>query len=145
MAQAPEVGVIGMRALMRDVTRMGEDGSPLMQKLKDAGRTAAEPVAAAARASYPRESGTLAGDVRVTSAKSGAAVRVGRSSVPYAGPVDFGGWPEGRDYQAGGRALFPAAQSLASSAADLYSKGVQSGIDSFPWTNSGGAADAIHD
>ena len=53
-------------------------------------------------------------------------------AVPYAGPVEFGGWPEGREYvpQPGGY-LFPAAHALADTAATLYAAGVQRAVDAF--------------
>jgi hypothetical protein len=134
---APTVAVVGMSALRRDVGRLTGDAGPLNAKLRDAGRQAAEPVAAATRETVPRDSGTLEGTVRVTASKTGAAVRMGYARVPYAGPVDFGGWPEGREYEAGGRYLFPAAQSLAEKAAALYATATQKAIDGFAWTNEG--------
>jgi hypothetical protein len=145
MAQAPQVALVGMSALRRDAKRLTADAGPLNDGLKDAGRQAVQPVAAAVRSSVPRDSGNLSGTVRVTGSRTGAAVRMGRASVPYAGPVDFGGWPEGRDYQSGGRYLFPAAVSLAAAAADAYATGAQRAIDAFAWTNETNNAEAIHD
>lgn len=145
MAQAPSVALVGMRALRRDVSRFTDMAGPLARALTQAGHTAAEPVAAAVRESVPRDSGRLAGDVRVTGGKTGAAVRMGRASVPYAGPVDFGGWPEGRDYEAGGRFLFPAAVSLAETSATLYAQGTQRALDAFGWTNETSQGEAVHD
>lgn len=146
MTQAPQVGIIGLKALRRDLDRLANDqGGPLARQLVEAGRQAAEPVAAAARESLPRDTGTLAGDVRVSATRTGAAVRMGRKAVPYAGPVEFGGWPEGREYIPGGRYLFPAAHALANSAASLYAAGVQRAIDGFNWTNETNNPEAIHD
>lgn len=81
----------------------------------------------------------------VSATRTGAAVRMGRKAVPYAGPVEFGGWPEGREYIPGGRYLFPAAHALANSAASLYAAGVQRAIDGFNWTNETNNPEAIHD
>ena len=134
-----------MAALRRDMNRLGLDTGPLNKALAQAGRTAAEPVAAAVRESVPRDSGTLAGDVRVTASRSGAAVRMGRASVPYAGPVDFGGWPGDREYKAGGRYLWPAGQALAAQAAELYSAAAQRALDTFNWTNQTTDAGAVRD
>ena len=83
--------------------------------------------------------------MRITGTRTGATVRVGRKSVPYAGAVDFGGWPKGREYVAGGRYLFPAAQGLAETVANLYSDGIQQALDSFPWSNETTDAGAVHD
>jgi hypothetical protein len=62
---------------------------------------------------------------------------MGRASLPYAGPLEFGGWPAGREFVASGRYLFPAAGRLAGEAAELYSNALQRGLDAFPWTNEG--------
>ena len=145
MAVAPSVAVVGMKALRRDVTKLSADAGPLNKALSDAGRIAAQPVAAAVRESVPRASGTLAGDVRVLASRTGASVRMGRGPVPYAGPVDFGGWPEGRDYIAGGRYMFPAAESLAETAATDYANGAQRALDAFAWTNETNNAEQVHD
>jgi hypothetical protein len=135
MAQAPSVAVVGLNALNRDIKRATEDAGPIYAVMSQAGRQAAEPVASQARSSYPVKTGRLAGDVRVTATKSGAAVRVGRSTLLYAGPVDFGGWPEGREFLTNGRYLFPAASGLASESAQLYEQALQRGFDGFNWTN----------
>jgi len=146
MAQAPQVAVVGMRALMRDLARATDPrAGELLIYLQQAGRTAADPVADETRSSLPHLTGTLAGDVRVTSSRSGAAVRVGRARIPYAGPTDFGGYPGDRPYMADGRYLFPAARSLAGSAARLYSDAVERGFQRFSWTNPGTTAEAVHD
>lgn len=134
-----------MRALRRDVTRLTGDAGPLNRALSDAGRQAAEPIAERVRSTLPTDTGTLAGDVRVTASRTGAAVRVGRASIPYAGAVDFGGYPEGRPYQGSGRYLFPAAGDLASTAAELYADGTQKAIDAFAWSNMTTNPEGVHD
>lgn len=142
----PTVGLVGFRAMMRDLAKMGEEGSPLLDAMKQAGREAAEPVAGKARGTVPHVDGILAGDIRVTSARSGATIRMGRGSVPYAGPVEFGSWPPGRPFVAGGRYLFPAAQGMASILAASYSEAVNRILNgSGVWTNAGNDPEGIHD
>jgi hypothetical protein len=147
MTQAPQVTVVGMKALAKDLAKLTDDRGALNKALAGAGAAAAAPVAAATRASLPQDSGKLAGDVRVTATKSGAAVRMGRSSVRYAGWVEFGGTrkaPHGssRPFLSQGRYMFPRAAELAGSAAALYTDAVTKAIDNFPWTNTG---DSVHD
>ena len=117
-----------------------------MVAFKQAGRTAADPVAERTRQSLPNVSGVLAGDVRVSATRTGAAVRMGRASVPYAGPVDFGGWPGERAFVTKGRYLYPAASDLASKVAQLYGDAMnrvfaQPGV----WSNSTTDPEAVHD
>jgi hypothetical protein len=144
---APTVAVVGMAALRRDITRLCADGGPLNKALSAAARTGAEPVAAAARSALPQVSGRLAGDVRVTASRTGAAVRMGRTSLRYAGWVEFGGrrrvpHDSVRPYDPRGRYLFPHAVQLASVSARLYAAGAQKAIDGFAWTNPAGT---VHD
>jgi hypothetical protein len=146
----PTVDVIGLRALVRDANRLCADAGPLNEALKAAGRTAAEPVAAAARSAYPQRTGDLAGTVRVGATRSGASVRVGSAKVPYAAMVDFGGYPpkggsSAYPYIQGGRYLYPAAEQWASTAAELYSVAAQRAFASFSWTNETTDAAAVHD
>jgi hypothetical protein len=143
---APAVTVVGMRALTKDLARATDPrAGELLAYLQQAGREAAEPVAGQTRSSQPRQTGALAGDVRVTSSRSGAAVRVGRARIPYAGPTDFGGYPGDRPYMADGRYLFPAAHALAASAARYYSDAMERGLEHFGWTNTTDNPEAVHD
>jgi hypothetical protein len=143
---APTVEVVGLKALAKDLARMSDPrAGALLAVMKEAGRQAAMPVADATRNALPHESGTLAGDVRVTTSRSGAAVRMGRKSVPYAGAVDFGGWPGGREYIPTGRYLFPAADRLSATAAHLYESAIKAGVDHFVWTNKSANPGEIHD
>ena len=80
-----------------------------------------------------------------TASRTGAAVRMGRASIRYAGPVDFGGYPGDREYTARGRYLYPAAEGLAGQAASRYSDALQRGFDSYRWTNDTANGAAIHD
>jgi hypothetical protein len=139
MAAAAAVQVVGLRALFRDLNRMSDPrAGELTRAMAAAGRAAAEPVAEAVRSAYPSISGRLAGTVRVTGSRSGAAVRVGRKTVPYAGPVDFGGWPEGRPYVADGRYLYPAMRAHQPQAVAAYERAVAQVTGAYPWTNTGG-------
>jgi hypothetical protein len=125
---------------------MSDDAGPLNKALAAAGKSAVAPVVAAVQATVPRVSGDLAGTIRSSGTKSGAAVRMGSAAVPYAGAVDFGGYPpDSYPYESGGRYLFPAAETLASTAADLYAQGTQHALDAFAWTNETNNAKAVHD
>jgi hypothetical protein len=146
MPAEPTVAVVGLRALARDIGRAGEVASPLNHVLSEAGMAAAGPVAERARSTYPvGNTGALAGDVRVTAARTGGTVRVGRAKVPYAGPVDFGGYPGDREYVADGRYLYPAAAGLGEQSAELYTAALARGFDNFAWSNEASAPEAIHD
>jgi hypothetical protein len=146
VAQAPQVAVVGLSALNRDIKRATDNAGPIYAVMSQAGKQAAAPIAAQARSSYPTgATGRLAASVRFSGTRSGASVRVGSASVPYAGPVDFGGWPEGRQYLTNGRYLFPAAVGLASEAAQLYEAALNQGFADFPWTNETTSAGAVHD
>jgi uncharacterized protein YfaQ (DUF2300 family) len=146
---APTVGVVGMSALRRDINRLADDRSSVLnQQLKAAGKQAAEPVASRTRATVPHDSTTLEQDIRVSGTKTGATVRMGRAKVPYAGWIEFGGSrPDGstRAYVPDGRYLFPAARGLSSQVADLYSQALQRALDTAPWTNTTNDGSAVHD
>jgi hypothetical protein len=151
MATAPQVAVLGLRSLMRDLAKASDPrAGAILDRMKAAGATAAAPVAERARSSVPIDEnsphpGQLAGDVRITSSRSGAAVRMGRAGVPYAGPVDFGGYPAGRPFVSTGRYLYPAAEALADPVITLYSAAIQKAFDAYNWTNESGDPQAIHD
>jgi hypothetical protein len=147
-AATPVVDVIGLRALAKDIERAGDVASPLNVVLQEAGRAAAAPVGAAAQSALPavetteHEAGTMAGNVRLYTTRTGAGIRMGSARLPYAGPLEFGAWPEGREFIPSGRYLFPAAGRLAAESAQLYSEALERGFAAFPWTNQG---DAPHD
>ena len=149
---APQVGVIGMKALLKDLDRLGLDSGPLAKAFSAAGKKAVEPVAALARSSLPKSNDILAGDIRTNATRTGATVRMGRAKVPWAGWVEFGGTrPQGpsdraaRPFQKSGRYLFPAAERLRTTVADLYSAAAQGALDSYDWTNQGTDGGSIHD
>ena len=146
MADAPVVDVIGLRAIMRDLARASDPrAGELVAAMQGAGRKAAEPVAEAARGDVPWDTGTLSGDIRVTASRTGAAVRMGRAKVPYAAPVEFGGWPPGREFIADGRYLFPAARANQSNVVDAYSSALSHAFDDLSWTNETSDPEAVHD
>jgi hypothetical protein len=147
---APVIGLVGMRALRKDIKRQTDNtASQLYNGIKAAGRLAASPVAAATRDALPRATGRLAGDVRVSATRTGASVRMGRATVPYAGYIDFGGnLPRGqsRPYIPTGRFLFPAARALAARAAADYSRALSTVLASPAiWTNDTANEGAVHD
>jgi hypothetical protein len=66
---------------------------------------------------------------------------MGRSSLRYAGWVEFGGMrrvphESAREYDSRGRYLFPAAIQLAAVSARIYSTATEKALASFTWTNS---------
>jgi hypothetical protein len=148
---APVVGIVGMAALRRDINRMATDVSgPLYREIREAGKQAVEPVASRTRVTAPRgPTGRLVGSVRASGTKTGGSVRIGRATVPYAGWIEFGGTkPDGaeREYVAGGRYLFPAAQGLAVPAAAAYSNAIARILNSDGvWTNTSSDPGSIHD
>lgn len=148
MAKPAEVEIVGLKALTRDLVRSADPrASEVLKYLQVAGRLAAGPVADQYRSSAPSHTGRMVGTTRITSARSGATVRVGNKAVPYAGWVDFGGGHEheSRQYIKNGRYLFPAAHTFGPAAARLYSEAIQTAYDHFSWTNTGTTPEAIHD
>jgi hypothetical protein len=131
------VEIVGLDQVVADGSRFVARGGPLEQALTAAGTQAAQPVVAAVRSAVPHDSGDMASSVttrRSTDDAGYAGVEVGYNDLVYAGPVDFGGWPEGRDYRGGGRYLFPAAEPLTSAAQAPYSDATQRAIDGFNWS-----------
>jgi hypothetical protein len=132
VAAKPLVQVIGADAARRDLIRFA--GQPAIDAFVAAGVAVAEPVAARARAKLPKgPTKRLSGSVRVARIRTGAALRFGGGSIPYAGPVEFGGWPRGRPFIAGGRYVFPTALGMAPAAADQYSQRLDYAINRYPW------------
>jgi hypothetical protein len=155
MADDPVVAIVGIKALSRDINKLVDDErGPLFKAMIAAGKTAADPVAAATRSALPRstrqtdDDGRLSGSVRSSGTRTGATVRMGSKAVPWAGWVEFGGarhrpWESSREYVKDGRYLFPAARGLAERSEQLYSGALErifasSGV----WTNTG---DDVHD
>jgi hypothetical protein len=151
VAQAPTVDVVGLKALMRDLAKASDDRAGVVANyMKDAGRRVANPVANVARTAMQidttegRRGPHLTGNIRVSATRTGASIRMGSKSVPWAGWVEFGGKRQRphfseRPYLKDGRYLFPAARSMAQSSAQLYSDAIAKAFDNFPWTNTSGA------
>ena len=147
---APVVGVVGAKALRKDLARLATDVSgPLYKAMTAAGKAAVAPIVPATQGALPHDSGALAGSVRASGTRTGGAVRMGRATVPYAGWIDFGGSrPDGseRPYNAGGRYLFPAAQADAERASRAYSDALSAIFaSSGVWTNTTDNGGQVHD
>ncbi|MDE9365478.1 hypothetical protein PZ938_07660 [Luteipulveratus sp. YIM 133132] len=82
------VRLVGGRRLRATLKAAGDDLSDLRAAHTEAARIAA----AAAAALAPVRSGRLRADVRSSGTKTAGIVRVGRASLPYAGPIHWG-WP----------------------------------------------------
>ena len=78
--------VEGLSRLVRDLQALGLD----VDDLKAAFAAIAAEGAQVASRLAPRRSGRLASDIRGNRAKSKAVITAGRSSVPYAGPINYG-------------------------------------------------------
>jgi len=88
MARGSGLKVAGLNRVVRDLQRFGLES----EDLKAAFSRIAQ-VGAGVMARYvPARSGRLRADVRGNRAKSKAVVAVGRASIPYAGPIQWG-WP----------------------------------------------------
>ena len=150
MAGDAVVAVVGIKALSKDINRLTADQrGPLLKAMIAAGKTAADPVAAATRTALPHserktpDAGRLAGSVRTSGTRTGASVRLGSKAVPWAGWVEFGGarhrpWQSSREFVKDGRYMFPAARGLAERSAQLYSDALERVFEtSGVWTNPG--------
>jgi hypothetical protein len=80
--------VEGLSQVVRDLQAVGVD----LDDLKDAFAGIASEGARTAAGFTPVRSGRLAGSTRGNRAKNKAVITQGRSSVPYAGPINYG-WP----------------------------------------------------
>jgi hypothetical protein len=79
----------GLREVQRDLRRLGKD---TRKELKGTHQRAAEIVLAGAKRLVPVRTGRLAASMRAMSTNTSGRIRVGKASVPYAGPIHFG-WP----------------------------------------------------
>ena len=145
------VGIVGINALVRDLKRL-PDSETLLRNLRESARAAAQPVAAAVQAAIPHVSGDLAGSVKVYATRTGATIREGnKTTVLYAGPADFGGWPPRQStsypWIAEGRWLYPTARraDLSDVALRAYNAAISQAVEQFNWTNEGGNAESVHD
>ena len=147
MAQAPLAQVVGLKALIKDLSKMTDPRSGAMVKaMVAAGKQSMDPIANAVRSAYPSDSGNLRGSVRQSGTRTGAVVRVGsKAKVPYAGPVDFGGYPGDRPFIADGRYLYPTAKTLLSAAVHAYEQAIGHVCDSFAYSNPTQNPGSVHD
>lgn len=88
MADNVGIRVEGAAQLRRTLRRAGDD----LTDLKGAHAAAGAIAGQAARTNGPRRTGRLLGSVRWSGSATGAVVRAGRASVPYAMPIHWG-WP----------------------------------------------------
>jgi hypothetical protein len=86
MASRTGFHVSGLNQVVRDLQAIGVEVEDLKDAFSEIAREGAQVVARHA----PRLSGALAGDVRGNRAKSKAVVTAGRSSLPYAAPINYG-------------------------------------------------------
>jgi hypothetical protein len=143
---AAAVQIVGLRAMMRDLATMSDPiGGALLKAMREAGKEAVQPVADAVRNALPSKTGTLRGTVRVSSTRTGATLRVGRKTIPYAGPVDFGGYPGQREFLREGRYLYPTMQAHQAQVVREYEAAIGRAVDHFPWTNYTNDPKAVHD
>lgn len=131
MAQKALVQIEGLAELRRDLARIDKD--TMAKAMVEAGLKVSEPAARAIAAALPHRSGRLSGSVRPSKIRTGAAVRTGTRAVPYAGPVEFGGYPGRRPFLPAGRYIFPTASGYAAKAVDAYAEAITRAINSFPW------------
>ena len=117
MAAKPAVKFNGAAEFRAKLQQMGVD----LKDFKTINKLIAENVAGDARSRAPRDSGTLAGDIRGGGTKTRAYVSVGRKKIPYAGPIHFG-WPA-RNIQAQ-PFLYEAIDSRADDVREVYAKRV---------------------
>lgn len=89
MAVYGGVRVSGLTAVTRALLEIGLE----VDDLKDAFSAIADEGARLVSGLAPVATGRLAADARGNRARSSAHVAVGRASVPYAGPINFG-WAE---------------------------------------------------
>lgn len=80
------IRVDGLNAVVRSLLALGLE----VEDLKDAFSNIARTGAAVASSHAPRRSGRLAADIRGNRARGKAVITAGRSSVPYAGPINYG-------------------------------------------------------
>jgi hypothetical protein len=127
----PQVQVLGLRELRRDLMRLDRENVP--KAMVEAGYKAVEPIANAIAAAITRRSGSLAGSTRIAKIRTGGNVRVGNARIPYVGPYEFGGYPGARPFVRDGRTIFPIAHRMAPAATELYSQLIQDAINRNGW------------
>lgn len=86
MAEMFRIDVQNLRENVRALEEIGLEVADLKAAFSSIAKEGAEKAAEFA----PKLTGTLAGDIRGNRAKSKAVVIAGRTSVPYAGPINYG-------------------------------------------------------
>lgn len=117
MAAAAGVHIEGLNELNRELQRLGVE----VDDLKDVMASIAQLGTEEANLRVPRRTGRLAASIRGNRAKGKATIMAGRSSVPYAGPIEFG-WP-GRNISAA-KYMTGAADKLAPRLPDMFEDGI---------------------
>lgn len=80
------VRITGLGKTVRALSKAGADSEDMKSLMHAIGNMVIS------HAGPPVLSGRLAGDMRAGRGKTKAVIRVGRASVPYAGPIHYG-WP----------------------------------------------------
>lgn len=80
------IRVDGLSGVVRALISAGAE----VEEVKDAMSDVAQMGARVASSLAPRLSGRLAADVRGNRARAKAVITAGRTSVPYAGPINYG-------------------------------------------------------
>lgn len=75
-------------------------------------------------------SGRFADSAKVRATSKSAGIAWSRASVPYAGAVEFGGYPKGRPYIASGRYIFPVVDQMRGQIEAEVSKAMDELIES---------------
>ncbi len=104
------IRIDGLRELSRALKKV-EDG--LQKEIPRRLKPIAERVAGIAAGRINSRSGRLAGSLRAFATQRAAGVRMGSARLPYAGPYEFGGYPEGRPFIPEGRAIYPTFKEQA--------------------------------
>lgn len=124
---AAAVQIVGLRETRLALSAVSSQGSKAMRRgMLEAARQIVPKV----KAAYPKRTGELAGSVKASAGGQSQTIRV-RPSEPYAGPVDFGGWPPGRPFIGDGRYLYPTVYSEQDKIVELTEKAVQHTISLF--------------
>lgn len=114
----PVVTVTGLKELQRALKAFDEGA----KDLKAANKLAAEYVAKKAASKVPVLTGRMRASIRAAGQARGGLVRMGKGSLPYAGPLEFGGYPGSRPYIAAGRYLFPTAKASKPEITAIYNR-----------------------
>lgn len=117
---SPSAGirVEGADRLRRTMRQAGQD----LGQLREAHAAAAAIAGATGKLRAPKDSGTLAGNVRWSGTTTAAILRVGSARVPYANPIHWG-WPA-RGIRAN-PFLSYAARSTEAQWTQVYEKAVE--------------------